>query len=120
MFAMFPSGGKQSVFEIGTTDVLQSLDKVIEDFGRYHDSVAVGTDFFGNANHSASGIALEVDEKGLAIRDDFFCANDIVFHFSEWVSLLYAPLCIQYHGVSMSQSINANLRLVCVKKCKKA
>lgn len=91
-----PGGGKRSVFEVGTPDVLQSLDKVIEDFGRYHDTVAIGADFFRNTNHSASGIALEVDEKGLAVRDDFFCANDIVFHFSERVALLYAPLLTYY------------------------
>lgn len=77
---------------IGAPDILKRLDEVIKNLNGHHDAVAVRADFFRNANHAASGVALEVEEKGLAIRDDFFCANDIVFHFYMQELLFYAPL----------------------------
>ncbi len=96
---------KPLIFEIGFPNVLQSFDEVVKNFGGHHNPVTVGAHFFCDTNHPASGIAFEVDEKGLAIRDDFFCANDIVFHFSERAALLYAPL-LTYYITRAVESIN--------------
>ena len=76
------------VLHIGSSDILKSLDEVIENLGGNHDSVAVRADFFGNSHHASSGVALEVDEESFAISNDFFCTNDVVVHFSKtWVLL---------------------------------
>ena len=80
-----------SVFEVGSADILQGLNEVIKDFGGHHDTVAVGADLFGNAHHTASGIALEVDEECFAVRYDFLCANDIVVHCTCNGSVLCDP-----------------------------
>lgn len=85
------SGDGASVFLISSADVLKRFDEVIKNFCRNHDTVAVGTYFFGDAHHAASGIALEVDEECFAVSNDFFCTNDIVVHCCKWGALLYAP-----------------------------
>ena len=84
-------GKNASVFAIRLADILQGLDKVIENFGGHHDAIPVRAHFFGNTHHAASGIALEVNEESLAICDDFFCANDIVVHCCMRGVRLYTP-----------------------------
>lgn len=68
------------VLLICLADILQSGDKVIQNLGRHHDAVAIRAHFFGDANHSSSCIALQVDEERLAIGNNFFCADNIVVH----------------------------------------
>lgn len=69
-----------SVFAVGASYVLESCDKVIQNFSRYHNAVSVRAYFFGDAYHTASRIAFEVDEERFAIRYNFFRTNDIVVH----------------------------------------
>ena len=77
-----PPGGRRaaSIFVIGAADVLQSGNEVVQNLSRYHDTVAVGAYLFGDTHHAAAGIALEVNKEGLAVSNDFLCANDIVVH----------------------------------------
>ena len=74
------AGKGLSVFLISAADILKGFDEVIKNFGRNHDSVAVGAYLFSNAYYTASGVALEVDEECFAVCNDFFCTNDIVVH----------------------------------------
>ena len=74
--------GGSSVLLIRLADVLQSGDKIVQNLGRYHDAVAVGAHLFGDANNTASGIALQVDKEGFTIGNDFFGADDVVVHVS--------------------------------------
>lgn len=69
-----------SVFLISPAYVLKSFYEVVKNLGRNHNAVAVGTYFLCDAHHTASGVALEVYEKGFTVCDDFFCANDVVVH----------------------------------------
>ena len=69
-----------SAFLISPADVLECLYEVVKNLSRNHDAVAVGTYFLCDAHHTASGVALEVDEEGFTVCDDFFCANDVVVH----------------------------------------
>ena len=68
------------MFLIGAADILQRGNEVIQNLRRHHDTVAVGTHLFGDAHHASACIALQVNEKGLAVSNDFLCANDIVVH----------------------------------------
>ena len=68
------------VLLIGALDILQRSNKVIQNLGRHHNAVAVGAHLLGDAHHTPAGIALQVNEKGLAVSNDFLCANDIVVH----------------------------------------
>ena len=82
------------VLKVGAADVLKRFNEVIQNFRRNHDSVTVGAYFFRDAHHAASCIALEVDEEGFTIRNDFLCTNDIVVHCCIFGTLLYAPALI--------------------------
>ena len=65
---------------IGAADILQRGNEIIEDFGRNHDAVTVGAHLFSDAHHASAGIAFQVNKEGLAVSNDFLCANDIVVH----------------------------------------
>ena len=65
---------------IGAADVFQSGNEVVQNFGRHHDAVTVGAHLFSDAHHASAGIALQVNKEGLAVSNDFLCANDIVVH----------------------------------------
>lgn len=65
---------------IGFADILERSDEIIKDFSWHHDAVAVRTDLFCNTHHATSCVAFEVNEESLAIRYNFFRANDIVVH----------------------------------------
>ena len=77
---MTRSGRTVLVLVVGAADILQRSDEIIEDFSRHHDAVTVGAHLFGDANHAATGVALEVNKESLAVSNDFFGANDIVVH----------------------------------------
>ncbi len=71
---------RASVLLIRFADIFQSRYKVIENFSRHHNTVPVRTYLLGNAHHASSGIALEINEKGFAVCNNFLRANDIVVH----------------------------------------
>ena len=73
-------GKGQSILIVGAADVLQRSNEIIENFCRNHDAVAVGAHLFGDADHTPASVALEIQEEGLAVSNDFFGANDIVVH----------------------------------------
>ena len=98
---------------------MKRFDKVIKNFGRNHDSVAVGADFFGDAHHSASGVALEVDEECFAVCNDFFCTNDIVVHCSDVGAWLYDPRPYNISGKTSESIIKWTEPLNLVIKIKK-
>lgn len=70
------------MFLISFAHVFQCSNEVVQNLRRYHDSIPVGAYLLRDAHHTTSGIAFEVNVKSLAIRYDFFRANDIVVHFS--------------------------------------
>lgn len=67
-------------FVVGLADVLQRSDEVIQNLGGHHDAIPVGAHFLRDAYHSSPGVGLEVDIECLSVRNDFFRANNIVFH----------------------------------------
>ena len=69
------------MFLIGSPDILQRCDEVIQYFRRNHDAVSVGTYLFRDAHNSSSCIAFKVNEESFTIRYYLFRANDIVVHF---------------------------------------
>ena len=69
-----------SMLLIGSPDILQRCDEVIQYFRRNHDAVSVGTYLFRDAHNSSSCIAFKVNEECFAIRNNLFRANDIVVH----------------------------------------
>lgn len=79
-YAQQRGGRRHSVFLISFADVLQSRDEIIQYLSRNHDAVAVRAYLFGNANYTPTGIALQVDEEGFAIGNNFFCADNVVVH----------------------------------------
>ena len=78
---MTRSGRTVLVLVVGAADVLQCCNEVVQNFSRHHDAVSVGAHFFRDAHHASAGIALQVNKEGLAVSNDFLCANDIVVHF---------------------------------------
>lgn len=68
------------MLQIGFLNVLQGCDEIIQNLCRHHDAVTVGANFLCNAHHTTASIALQVNEKGLSVRNNLLCANNIVVH----------------------------------------
>ena len=68
------------MFLIGSPDILQCCNEVIQDFRRYHDAVSVGAYFFRDTYNPSSCIAFKVNEESFTVRYYLFRANDIVVH----------------------------------------
>ena len=89
-------GAACSGFVIGAADVLQSGNEVVQNFGRNHDAVTVGAHLFSDAHHASAGIALQVNKEGLAVSNDFLCANDIVVHCFNPGVVILTPMNMHY------------------------
>ena len=104
-----PDGGGLLLL-IGSADILQSFDEVVENLRRNHDAIPVGADFFGDTYHPAASIALQIDEKRFTIGNDFFRANNIVVHCCKGgAGYEYSPMHLLYYGRVLCQSGNSFL-----------
>ena len=81
---------------IGAADILQRGNEIVQDFSGTHDAVTVRAHFFGDAHHTPTGVALQVNEKGLAVSNDFLCANDIVVHCFNPGVVILTPMNMYY------------------------
>lgn len=72
--------GESGILAVDTLNFLKCRYEFIQNLGRNHDAVAIGTNFLSDAYHSSPRIFFQVDEEGFAIYGNLFCANNIVIH----------------------------------------
>jgi len=59
-------------------DVVQGVDKFVEDLRWHHDGIAATADIFGDFQKFAAVVCLEIDEENLPVGEDFFGIDRLV------------------------------------------